>query len=544
MRVSQTSKSQRSKPTKRKAIPANLKLASSKVGYLEDILDIIFSACVINDESSNCDVSRLLSQTCGMWRDFITNSPKYWTSVSMHFNGKAVRRLWTRTILERSQTLPLTLHLRITAPFELRDVTIGLYPHLGRVRKFIVDCDIDGPPVQLWHKLQLFMQEQLELFDYRQKDGMRVTTVRKFLSSSDPPFDSFHIPLTGCIESEHLKWSTWQMRNITSLTLDYIEPGTEICSKDVVAILSRSLNSLEHLSICDSRFWVNMFIFDEIYTFPKLTSLSIKYVRAACLVPFVDSLNLPSLIALSIRDVTRVPESSTPAQWRGYKDGVHHTLGGGLELLTSLQEFRTVTHMECYGVRTHDPPIIMGEMALEYLTLVDSDDVFRCLVCMLPTPRNGWRKNNSPSLTRSGMSLQHLAVTSNDHELFVNYLEKRQEAKCAPLRELAISPCCLHSAYAAPIQEKNWKEVEAVAGEVTELAGRSARDLKMIRQPESGTIYDSTAILLKMDDGVVDQVVLSQFLPDMIENTDDDESADESGPVPFDWVTEECYMDS
>jgi hypothetical protein len=146
----------------------------------------------------------------------------------------------------------------------------------------------------------------LELLNYCQKDGMRITTVRD--TSLFQPYP-FQLPLAGGIESIHFSWSTWRMASITSLTLNYlafdVDSDIRIPNRDLCAILSRNTGTLEHLKIIDHALIIAMPEYPFVVTLPQLKSLSIGYARAAYLVPLVEALHLPALHALSIREVSR-----------------------------------------------------------------------------------------------------------------------------------------------------------------------------------------------------------------------------------------------
>jgi hypothetical protein len=498
-----------------------------------DILDMILSACV-GSNSDYCELSRVLSQVCRVWRTFIVSSPKYWTVIKMRCGSAEGQHLWAKALLDRSQSQPITFHLYISAPFHRDEVKRVVCHHAGRIHKLIIRSEIDVPPTVVWIEFQLFMSKDLELFDYRQKDSMRVTTVRDPLSSSHSKSYPFQLPLTSGLECAHLNWSTWQMKSITSLTLDYLElgSGTRIPNRDLCAILSRNLGTLEHLEIIDHAPIIAMLEYPYVVTLPRLKSLSIGYVRAATLVPFVETLRLPALRSLSMRDVARAPELSTPKHLRG----VRHDFGcleGGLNLLTALHRFETVTHLRAHGVRCHEPSILMDELALESLTLVDSDDLFCSLICSVPAPINGWKNNSAPGLTRSGLSITEFTVTSHCHELFVDYLTKRLDARCPPLRRLTLSPCCLHSAFADNIKESKWDAVDEEVDIRIDLAMQSANTLKVIPQPLVGIPHSQEEADLLTSDRVIDKEALWQFVPDIILSTEDDsddEMIDEDAP--------------
>ena len=495
-----------------------------------DLLDVIFRAC-FDHTSDSCDLPRVLSQVCSVWRNRIVSSPKYWTVVKMRCGGTEREHSWTKVLLARSQCQPITFHLHVTAPFHRDEVKRVVYHHAGRIRKLAINSAVDVPPTMVWNEFQLFLSKDLELFDYRQHDGMRFTTVREKASHPFAKSHPFQLPLTGSIEFAHLNWSTWHMRSITSLTLNYLEFGTgvRIPNQDLCAILSRNLGTLEHLEIIDHAPIVAMLDYPYVVTLPRLKSLSIGYVRASTLVPLVQTLHLPALRSLSIRDVARAPQNSTPK----YVWGVKHDFGyseGGMGLLKALHRFNTVTHLEASGVRCPEPSVLMDELTLESLTLIDSDDLLRSLICSVPAPRNGWKTNCSPGLTRSALSVVELTVTSQCHALFSEYLVKRLDSRCLPLRRLTLSPCCLHSAFVDNIKERKWRAVDAEADMRINLAMRAAHVLTVIPQPVVGTPYNKTDSVLVTRDRVVDKEALWQFVPDILSTADDsdDEMTDEN----------------
>lgn len=505
----------------------------NKVLACLDLQELIFDACV-DPGDDYTELSRGLSQVCHYWRTYLLSSPKYWTTIKMRCGDTGTLHSWTKVLLQRSQHLPITVHLHITAAFKPADVKGILVLRTGPIRQLIIESAIDLSPADVWNEFQCLMSEALELFDFRQMDGKRVTTFRRVADRSFTESDTFRLPLTGGIESSHLNWSTWQMRNITSLTLDYMGRGVRIPNRDLSAILSRNVGTLEHLAISDPASMVSSSVLGFPYTvkLPRLTTLSISYVRAASLHSLLESLELPALRAVTLRDVTRVPEPATPKSWWGVIREVDPGTEGGLALLEELQRFKTITHMECHGVRCYTPSIIFEELTLQYLTLIDSDEVLASLICSIPAPRNGWNKNSSPSLTRSAQSLTHLAITSSSDELFTTFLAKRKESRRPPLHFLAVSPCCLHSAYATNIKEGKWDAIDAEVEKRIELAKKETAMLKVIPQPVLGELYNEETADLVKSDGTIDKDGLWELIPDIILGEDSDDEME----APWPWL--------
>jgi hypothetical protein len=129
---------------------------------------MVFNACV-DLGSDRSDFSRALSQVCRDWRTFIVSSPKYWATVKMQCGGAERDHGWTTALLKRSQNHSITFHLCMTGHFRRDEVKNALYRHAGRVRKLIIDSEVDVPLTVVWREFQLFMD--LELFNYCQKDG-------------------------------------------------------------------------------------------------------------------------------------------------------------------------------------------------------------------------------------------------------------------------------------------------------------------------------------------------------------------------------------
>ena len=156
------------------------------------------------------------------------------------------------------------------------------------------------------------------------------------------------------MDTPDILWSTWHLRNITSLTVSYLELGTDprIPNRDLLDILSRNMSTLEHLEIIDTAPIICMLEFPCTVTLPRLTSLSIGYVRASLMVRLVQALSLPKLRSLTVRDVTRTPEFSTPKYiWGWLGNHVKDVqMEGALGLLTALSNFPTVTHLKVSGI--------------------------------------------------------------------------------------------------------------------------------------------------------------------------------------------------
>src|ERR1700735_4026164 len=102
-----------------------------------DLLELVFTACA-NANFGCCDISRVLSQVSHDWRTFILSSPKYWTNVKMRCGGTEGKHLWTKVLLERSQSQPIAFHLYVTAPFHCDEVKRVIYQHAGRIHKLII----------------------------------------------------------------------------------------------------------------------------------------------------------------------------------------------------------------------------------------------------------------------------------------------------------------------------------------------------------------------------------------------------------------------
>lgn len=506
------------------------------LGY-HDILDHIFSACS-DPDADYCDDSRNLSQVCRGWRDFMVTSPKYWTAVKMRCGAGESQHLWTRTLLERSKDQPLTLHIHATSLFYRDEVAKVLQNYAGRVRRLIVDSEIDQPATAIWREFQLFMSEGLEFFDYRQKDGARVTTERDVALTAFTKSHLFQYPLTGGPESSHLKLSTWQMRSITSLTIDYsFGSGSRISNRDFCAILMRNMDTLEHLEIVDVAPILSALEYPVVVTLPRLVSLILSYKRAAALIPLVETLHIPVLRSLVLRDISRAPEPSTPKHfWGIIEKGIPDYMDGGFELLQAFLACTTITHIQLNGIRCHTPTVLFEEIRLESLVLIDSDQVFASLICSQPPPTNGWKKDCTPGLTRSGLSLADLAVTSANHELFADYLAKRKAARCPPLRFLALSPGCLHSAFVGSIKEKKIEKVSEEAGVRVDLATECARDLKLIPQPVLGVPYQPETIALLTKGGDVFNDGLWGLIPDVIPSSGED--SDDEMDAKWSWLAE------
>lgn len=498
-----------------------------------DIIHAIFRAR-IDPDSDYCDSSRTLSQVCRFWRTSLISTPTYWTAVKMRCGRTQNEHLWAWTILRRSKGQLITFFLYVTAPFQHNEVKRVMDSHAGHIHKLFVETKANVPPTAVWPEIQLFMSQNFLVFDYHQKEGMHVRVVRNTSSAAQlshaKPYPLIDLPITDEFEYRRIMWSTWHVQNITSLTLDYMELGVRIPNHDLCAILSRNMTTLKHLKVINTAPLVCALEVPDIITLPHLTSLSMGYVRAGTIIPFIKALRLPRLRSLIVRDVARAPESLTPYYIRGVLQSIEEHMEGAVYLLAALSQFTTVTYLKVSGMRCPSPGILLDTLNLESLTLIDSDDVFRSLICSIPAPRNGWAKNSVPGLTLSGLSLAELTVTTRSHEPFVEYLTKRIDAGCPPLRRLTMSPCCLHSAYADDIKEKKWEKVDGETDTRIELAMKAAKVLKVVPQPLLGQLERTEeADLLIGRDHAVNKEALWRFIPPIIQCTESDSEDDDSG---------------
>lgn len=455
------------------------------------------------------------------------SSPRYWTAINMRSGGT---HCWTKVLLERSKTHPITLHLSINSQSQKAEFW-ELFPHhAGRIRKLIIHSTIPSSPTTVWENFQLFMPEKLEVFEYCHISGMRAVALRN---------DAVALPLTGGSESAHLGFSTFQMRNITSLHLNLMAKNG-FC--DILAILSRNIPTLQHLELCDDAPLICMLEYPYKVTLPYLTSLSFSYLRADIARNFLDALILPAILSVTLRDIARAPDASIPKYYHGRILGIDVGMEGGLDLVTSLARFTTIVHLACYGVRFPNTTFLLDELRLDSLILVDCEDMFRSLICSIPAPINGWKNGSMPGLTRSAISLTELTVTSESHDLLRELLTKRIEAKCSPLRSLSVSPRCIHSTFTGIVKEHMWEDASVVADNMVRLAIETSYRGNIIPQPELGTVHRlKDAVNIFTHGFPFVEEVLHPFLPSIIPSTAESDSEGEVYRSPFDSFEDELY---
>lgn len=497
-----------------------------------DILSEIFTACS-HPETDYTGTSRILSQVCRDWRHHIISSPKFWTAAMISCRSGDPSHLWSRLVLERSRGLPLTLHIYVTRLAYLDTIKDLLYTCVGRVRNLIIDSEVELPPATIWRGCPFLMSEDLEFFEYRQKDGARIITERDAVHG---PFTRSHLfqhALTGAPESAHLGLSTWQLRSITSLSVDYsFGTGSRIPNRDLCGILLRNMDTLQHLEIVDTAPMVGALPYPLEVTLPRLDTLIIGFKRAAAMLPLLAALRLPALTSVVLRDISRAPEPHTPRHyWGVVETGIDPKYDGGFDVLQALRAFPTITHMQVYGLRCHEPTTLFEELALESAVLVDADEVFTSLLCTLP----GWA-HRAPALTRSGLSVGNLAVTGTSHKNFAEFLRKRHAGSGPPMRQLALSPGCLHEEFCGRIRQRKVQDVAEDAKTRLTAALQSAQKVSFIPQPTHGVPYEpEKGIIHVLEDDIFDKGLWG-MIPAVIPTGWEDSVVEADAPWP--WLAE------
>ncbi|KAF7986871.1 hypothetical protein HWV62_12610 [Athelia sp. TMB] len=495
-----------------------------------DILNEIFTACS-DPVADYTDTSRILSQVCRDWRQHIVASPKFWTAAFISCAGNSLH-MWNRLLLQRSGSLPLTVHIHTTHITYLETIKDLLSSCVGRVRNLIVDSEMDLPPIAVWRQCQMFMSEELEFFDYRQKDGARIVTERDAIPHAFTRSHLFRHALTGDPESAHLKLSTWQLRSITSLSVDYSFGGSRIPNRDLCGILLRNIDTLQQLEIVDSAPLVGALPYPLEVTLPHLHTLIIGFKRALSLCTLLDTLRLPALRSVILRDISRAPEAHTPRHyWGCVEEGIAPEMDGGFDLLQALRAFPTITHMQVYGLRCVQPTTLFEEIALQSMVIVDSDEVFASLLCSVP----GWR-NLAPALTRSGRSVEDLAVAGKAPKILSELIRKRQMGSARLLNVLALSPGYLHEGFCGRIKERRVQSIIEDAKPRLTAALGAAQKAHFIPQPIYGMPYEPSQEMTEVKEDDIFEEGLWKMIPEVIP-TGSADSEDET-EAPWPWLAE------
>lgn len=108
-------------------------------------------------------------------------------------------------------------------------------------------------------EIQLFMSQNFHTSDYYRKEGMHVTVICNTTSaahlSEAKPYPLVNLPISDEFEYETIMWSMWHVQNVTFLTLDDVESGTDVripsCNLCAPSLVIRRLLNTRRSSTLD-----------------------------------------------------------------------------------------------------------------------------------------------------------------------------------------------------------------------------------------------------------------------------------------------------
>lgn len=461
------------------------------------LLKIIFSHLLNGPVDPLSLIPLRLSQVSKSWRTYLISSKIYWSSITLNcsqigFTGiLPTSFLWAKTLLARSSPLPISLRLLVDRGSRASLVKDLLYKHLPgiprRVTKLVINADTTVAPNDVWSQLDLvpFMTNKLNAFEYKSADGSSIIASRKPSRLRQPLAPGYLSGFTSL--------------SINYLTLHPVSSADRLSRADLGILLAQNALTLEHLEIVDDSPLICKVGYPWKVQLRKLKSLSIGYRTPSVSADLLDALDLPILHTVTLRDIARAPHPTVPPHYWDV-NAVAVDLGG-TELISSFAKFPTIRSMRFFGVRCAEPCHVFDYLELGDIVFVNSDDVFRNLICSVFHP--GWGDSccellAQPLLTISGLCIQQLTLAGEAPDLLELFLKKRlgsfKEGYCAPLEKLRFSARCLHRALVGGTVEESLldsfrvdvrRRLMLVNDAVLSLGG----ELTLIKQPEEGRVY-------------------------------------------------------
>lgn len=378
-----------------------------------DILYQLFT--MANKETPTAAI--VVSQVCKRWREFAVASPTLWTKISMFCILPNRKHLWTITYLERSQTMPVSLHLkasRCLTPQEIESVFIR-YAH--RFRYLSVQASNYHLSLALWPQLSQALPSGLTRFEYRIISDMQVHIERNALATG--PFRIAGVSRNGAIE-----WGNWNTSSITTLKLNYIRPEATLSVGAYRAIFTHCRGTLAHLELLGFAPSDDKNRPVPRITLPALETLSLGFIDN--ILPFVQLIDTPVLRSFTLRNIVATPENSgyEPLQhWRSRMWGT--SMARVFELMHGMPLTHLAIYGEMYGPAVEFRGFLLSLTKLKSLELYASANLYYDIVfdseVLIP-------------------SLSDLLITSAHHIRYVDaFLRRRMTAGLPSLRKLTIT---------------------------------------------------------------------------------------------------------
>ncbi|KDQ51883.1 hypothetical protein JAAARDRAFT_40708 [Jaapia argillacea MUCL 33604] len=277
-----------------------------------------------DDFSDRISFPLLVSHVCRTWRAIAFVLPALWSTITMRDSSGEYR--WDQELLSRSHQHPLTIYLDFRDPrwdfsdedsHHLKAVQVSrildiLLPHAYRFKEFTLLVETWAP---IYHTLLRFPKHIMPLLE--SVDIQRCNMYHAFTPTFQPYDLGFPLPLV-CdapnlrhlnLSGTHLLWSSWNFRNLRTLSLTYLSGSVRPTMGELAQIVLMSQNTLEELEVQAALPAIGGFFgadgssnytVMEPIVLPKLRTLKLGYIDPEEVTPLIDILATPALQELSL----------------------------------------------------------------------------------------------------------------------------------------------------------------------------------------------------------------------------------------------------
>ena len=400
--------------------------------------DLLYQLFLLIAPSSPADKilqSVLLSHVSREWRQVILGAPLMWTYVTMVISkSKTDHSEVIQSFLQRSDPHPMSFHLSAFVDMEFRrcEVTKAIRGHAHRFQAVHVLVDKLASLTSPLDALSSFRMPRLQHFDLAVRDVQRCTILMNARTKSQWSTAPY-LPFTES-PTQYLDWSL-KRYTLTMMSLKYLD----LTPSTLLPILIMTQHSLAHLELFNDNYDR-----DEEYLalpcvcLPNLVSLSIGYRRPRTMLRFIKMIDLPNLQRLSVRDLGRCGQKTTP---KNMLDSSYRPTGKEakdcFDLLLNLCPFRSIVHLKLHGITC--PTTSLDELllplqhlfsALESLSIILCDVTFLEALIEITLLTSPERLN----------SLSELTITSDDYSHVLQYLALRAARGLPVLKLLSVNP--------------------------------------------------------------------------------------------------------
>ncbi|KAJ7186870.1 hypothetical protein C8R46DRAFT_1184706 [Mycena filopes] len=281
--------------------------SSTLAALPHDVLYELFLLCVRTNPDLSFPV--VLSHVCHSWRATALASPIFWHAVVLRLSGPEQRHLRAKAFLERSQALPVFIHIDIFRHLTRPEADIILQ-HAAHVETFVLTSYETELALETVGYLAAMPFPSLEMFNVVVPGKLQFEVHRSAgrAPTSESPFQTPYPtpPALRSPSNRDFMWSRWSAHRVTSLTLKGLNSATRPSLKDMRQILDECKSTLRNL---DFEGWAPP---SDISTpvvspvaLPALRSLRLGYIDDMS--RLVESITAPALQNLVLHDVVFLP---------------------------------------------------------------------------------------------------------------------------------------------------------------------------------------------------------------------------------------------